>query len=222
MHDSPSRAIRISASTWIGLLIALFAMLLVREFAHLFFGTLGTTTTAIRECMHWVCAIALLIIVRRGEGQPLTSIGIGTCSFKRSLLWSVPIAFTCLVIGFGIAILTHFNGGRSGELLGKLPIWLTFLIVVRAGVVEELFYRGFAIERLQSIGLNKFWAAAIPLAIFSCGHWTGGWANIAIAAALGAVLCVFYLWRRDLVANMIAHFAVDFISVVLPRLAHHH
>ena len=38
------------------------------------------------------------------------------------------------------------------------------------------------------------------------------WANILIALALGVILSVFYVWRRDLVANMIAHFLVDFIG----------
>ena len=85
-------------------------------------------------------------------------------------------------------------------------------------VAEELFFRGYAIERLQALGLNRFWAAAIPLVIFSVGHWTGGWANIVIALALGAVLAAFYLWRRDLVANMVGHFLVDFVANVLPRL----
>ena len=42
--------------------------------------------------------------------------------------------------------------------------------------------------------------------------------GIVIALVLGAVLTLFYLWRRDLVANMIGHFTVDFIGNVLPRL----
>jgi len=29
---------------------------------------------------------------------------------------------------------------------------------------------------------------------------------------------VFYLWWRDLVANMLGHFLVDFVANVLPRL----
>jgi len=33
-----------------------------------------------------------------------------------------------------------------------------------------------------------------------------------------SVLTAFYLWRKDLVANMIGHFLVDFIANVLPRL----
>jgi len=92
------------------------------------------------------------------------------------------------------------------------------LIVVRAGAVEELFYRGYAIERLQALGLNRYAAAAIPLLIFGVGHWTGGWANILIALSLGAILAGFYLWRRDLLANIIGHFLVDFVANVLPAL----
>lgn len=221
MRDTSSARQPISSSTWIGLIIALFAMLLVRQSVAAAFNSMTLTATVCRESLHWVCAIILLLIVRFGESQPFTSIGIGTCSFSRSLLWSVPITFACLVIGLGIAILTHFNGGESGKTLSKLPLWLVFLIVIRAGVVEELFYRGYAIERLQALGLNKFLSAAIPLLIFSLGHWVGGWANIVVALALGGVLSAFYLWRRDLVANMIAHFAVDFVGVILPRLAHH-
>ena len=93
--------------------------------------------------------------------------------------------------------------------------------MVRAGVVEELFYRAYAIERLQVLGLNRYLRAAIPLAIFAAAHWTGGWANIVIALALGAILSASYPWRRDLVANMIGHFLVDFVSNVLPRLFAH-
>ena len=58
----------------------------------------------------------------------------------------------------------------------------------------------------------------IPLVIFSLGHWSGGAANILIAFAAGAILKGFYLWRRDLVANMIGHGLVDFVTNILPRL----
>ena len=114
--------------------------------------------------------------------------------------------------------LTGYGHGPGSAAFEKLPLWLITAIVFRAGVVEELFYRGYAIERLQALGLNRYWAAAIPLVIFGLGHWTGGAANIVIALALGAILAGFYLWRRDLIANMIGHFAVDFVANVLPKL----
>lgn len=62
---------------------------------------------------------------------------------------------------------------------------------MRAGLVEELFYRGYAIERLQSIGLNRYWAGIIPLLIFGFAHAPNGWANVILALALGLVLMLF-------------------------------
>jgi hypothetical protein len=44
-----------------------------------------------------------------------------------------------------------------------------------------------------------------------------GWSSISLA--LGGILAVFYLWRRDLAANMIGHFRVDFVGNVLPKLS---
>jgi membrane protease YdiL (CAAX protease family) len=39
--------------------------------------------------------------------------------------------------------------------------------VIRSGIVEELFFRGYAIERLKAIGCGRVLSAAIPLAIFA-------------------------------------------------------
>src|SRR5436190_76744 len=105
-----------------------------------------------------------------------------------------------------------------------LAISLFAMVVIRqafvffVGVVEELFYRGYAIERLRLVGFGRFWSVAIPLVIFSLGHWSGGAANILIAFVAGLILTAFYLWRRDLVANMIGHGLVDFVANVVPRL----
>ncbi|MEY2541638.1 MAG: protease family protein [Verrucomicrobiota bacterium] len=218
--QSVSRA-RISSATWIGLFLSIFAILIIRQAVSYFWPTLIFTAVLWKESLIWLCAIVLLVIIRRGERLPFTSIGIGTAPLWKSILWGLVLAVICGAVGAAIAVLTHFNGGKTGEALDKLPVWLVTLIVIRAGVVEELFYRGYAIERLQALGLNRYWAAAVPLIIFSLGHWTGGWPNIVIALALGAVLSGFYLWRRDLVTNMIGHFMVDFVANVLPKMFPH-
>jgi membrane protease YdiL (CAAX protease family) len=92
--------------------------------------------------------------------------------------------------------------------------------VIRSGIIEELFFRGYAIERLESIGCGWVLSTAIPLAMFAATHWTGGIENVILALAVGAVLTLFYVWRRDLVANMIGHGLSDLIGLVLPRLLH--
>ena len=209
---------KISAATWIGLFLSLFGMLLVRQIVNHAWPNPTFTSAVVKELGMWATALVLLMIVRWGEGLPFRSIGLGTTRWVKSILWGLLIAVICLAVGGLLVALTGYNGGETGKAFGKLPLWLVTLIVIRAGAVEELCYRGYAIERLQSLGLPGWLAASIPLIIFGVGHWTGGWANIVIALALGGILALFYLWRRDLAANMIGHFLVDFVGNVLPKL----
>jgi membrane protease YdiL (CAAX protease family) len=211
---------RVSPITWVGLPIALFALLVVRH-AILYFSPTLTVSAAIwNESLMWVCIAVLCLIIRCGEKLPFSSVGLGTHRWMKSLGWGVVITVAIIVFGSIadlIALLTHFQPNEFAKQLTRLPVWLLTATCVRAGVGEELFYRGYAIERLQALGLSRFWAAAIPVLIFSVGHWTTGWQNIILALIAGSVLAVFYQRRRDLLANMIGHFLVDFISVVVPR-----
>ena len=202
-----------------GLFIALFGMLLVRQavaWLHPGEATLGAVL--VREAGMWLVGLSIIAIVRFGEGLPLSSIGLSGSRLLKSLLWGMLIAVICFVAAGVFVTVTHFNGGKNAESLGKLPVWVITAVVFRAGIVEELCYRGYAIERLHALGLPRGFAAGIPLVIFGLGHWTGGVLNIAIALLLGAILALFYLWRRDLAANMIGHTLVDFIPNVLPKL----
>ncbi|MDP9003458.1 MAG: CPBP family glutamic-type intramembrane protease, partial [Verrucomicrobiota bacterium] len=174
MNDEPVIAPRTSAATWLGLFISLFGMLLVRQVVNYIWATPTLTSAMAKEVGMWLVAIVLLIIVRRAEGLPLSSIGLGTVRWIKSILWGFLIAVICFLLAGALIALTGYTGGKAGEALGKFPLWLITLIVIRAGVVEELCYRGYAIERLEALGLPGWLAAAIPLAIFSVGHWTGG------------------------------------------------
>jgi membrane protease YdiL (CAAX protease family) len=203
--------------TWFGLFIALFGMLIPRQIVNYVWPDPTLTSALIKEAAMWLVAIVLLVIIRKGERLPLTSIGLGTARWGKSVLWGLLLGVGCLLVAGGLIALTGFTGGETGKALGKLPVWLISLIVLRAGVVEELCYRGYAIERLHALGLPRGLAAGVPLLIFGVGHWTGGWANIVIALVLGGILALFFIWRRDLVANMIGHWFVDFIGNVVPK-----
>ena len=204
--------------TWLGLFIALFGMLIVRQVVNHLWPSPTFASALTKEAGMWLVAVALLVIIKMGEGLPLSSIGLGTARWGKSILWGFLIGIGCLLVGGVLVALTKFTGGEAGKAFEKLPTWLLSLIVLRAGVVEELCYRGYAIERLHALGLPRGLAAGVPLAIFAVGHWTGGWANILIALVLGGMLALVFIWRRDLVANMIGHWFVDFIGNVLPRL----
>jgi membrane protease YdiL (CAAX protease family) len=218
MTNPASVAAKISGATWAGLLLSLFAMLVIR-YAFVFFVPEITVASAfLKETLIWASAVVLLVIIRRGERLSLRSIGLGTCRWWKSIGWGLVIAIVSAAVVGSLAYLTGYGHGPGSAAFEKLSLWLITLIVIRAGVVEELFYRGYAIERLRMIGLGPFWSVTIPLIIFSLGHWSGGAANILIALAAGIILTAFYLWRRDLVANMIGHGLVDFVANVLPKL----
>ncbi len=216
--NQPSVPTKVSRATWAGLAISLFAMLAIRQVIAFFVPETTFGSALLKESLISVSALALIVIIRRGEHLPMRTIGLGTARWWKSILWGFIVAIVSAVAVGGLAYLTGYGHGPGSAAFEKLPLWLITAIVFRAGVVEELFYRGYAIERLQMIGLGRFWSIAIPLVIFSLGHWSGGAANILIAFAAGLVLTGFYLWRRDLAANMIGHGLIDFVANVLPKL----
>jgi uncharacterized protein len=215
--EQSSSSTKIPRATWTGLAISLFAMVVIRQVLLFFYPEVTVTSAVLKEALIWLNAIALIVIIRRGEHLPLTSIGLGTASWWKSILWGFIIAIVLAAVVGALAHLTGYGNGPGSAAFEKLPLWLITAIVFRAGVVEELFYRGYAIERLRLIGIGRLGSVAIPLVIFSLGHWSGGAANILIAFAAGLILTAFYLWRRDLVANMIGHGLVDFVANVLPK-----
>jgi CAAX protease family protein len=207
-----------SAVTWFGLIFSMLSLLVIRQAFRAITPEPGTALVLVREALNFASAGFLILLVRKGEGLPLRSIGIGTSPVWKSLAWGVVIAIACIIPAAILAKLTGYGHGAASQAFAKLPLWVISIVVVRAGVVEELFFRGYAIERLESLGLGRFGASLIPLVIFAVGHWTGGAANILIALVLGGILTGFYLWRRDLVSNMFGHFLVDFVGNVLPAL----
>ena len=217
MRERPAAA-KNTRATWLGLFVSLFAMVVIRQAFVFFVPEITFAAAIVKETLIWASAAALLVIIRRGERLPFRSIGLGTCRWWKSIAWGFVIAVISAAVALGLAHLTSYGNGPGSAAFEKLPLWLITLIVIRAGVVEELFYRGYAIERLRMIGLGRFWSVTIPLVIFSIGHWSGGAANILIAFAAGLILTGFYLWRRDLAANMIGHGLVDFVANVVPRI----
>jgi membrane protease YdiL (CAAX protease family) len=203
--------------TYLGLLIALFGIPAVTTL-HRMLASDATATPGIvaREIAILAVTGLLLWIVVKGERLPLSSIGFRTDHVGRSLAWSVAIAAACLAAAVTILAIYSVMGVHYGEgqsISRALPV--TTLAVVRAGVSEEVLYRGYAIERLQSLTGSKWIAVAISLPLFAAFHFRQGLAGVLLAFVLGGILTAFYLWKRDLLANMFGHFLVDFIPNVL-------
>jgi len=125
-----------------------------------------------------------------------------------------------IVLLAGIMGIYHLLGipyGKGGESnrYENVSLAVISLMMLRAGVIEEICYRGFIMERLEKYTGNRLIYLYIPTVIFGLFHYRQGIAGIVITTAAGFLLALFYLKKRDLKANIIAHFLVDLIPNVL-------
>jgi uncharacterized protein len=209
--------------TVIGLVIALLGLpAIVIGYRLVVADPTAGANVALRETAILALVALLLWIVVKGERQPLSSIGVGGTGVWRTLGWAL-VLMLLIVLGLagclGLFALTGVHYGQGSAPL-SVSMWATALTTARAGIAEEVFYRGYAIERIEALTGSRWAAALIPLIMFAAFHYRQGLPGIVVALVLGAILTAFYLWKRNLIANIIAHFLVDFIpNVLLPLLA---
>ena len=67
----------------------------------------------LKEALIWLSAVALIVIIRRGEHLPMRSIGLGTARWWKSILWGFIIAIVSAV-AVGRAGLCHWLRTRPG------------------------------------------------------------------------------------------------------------
>ncbi len=125
-----------------------------------------------------------------------------------------------LAVTVGLYLLLREVGVHLGEdrdVVFHPSLLIVTVSMLRAAVAEEIFYRGFAIERLQTLTDSKLLAALVPLCIFALSHYRQGVGGIIAVFVLGGILTAFYMKFRDLLANITAHFLGDFVlNVALP------
>jgi membrane protease YdiL (CAAX protease family) len=210
--------------TMVGLALALFSMPFVIGLFTAFRVPLTTQNVLLREIILFALAGLVLLIIKRKERLGWDSVGLQRPALGNTAIW-VMITF----VGVALAIAVAFGfiklfglpvGSVDSKAYDALPTWLLLVVIIRAGFVEELFYRGYAIERLQSLTGSLIFAAGIPLVIFAVSHYRQGQAGIIIAMLTGAVLTGVYVYKRNLWITITVHFLGDFIpNILLPLFA---
>lgn len=100
------------------------------------------------------------------------------------------------------------NGLRAGlQRLAPLPPWFRVIVGITGGIVEETLYRGYSIERLSAMTGRPWLGGTISVVAFGLAHipWWGLGFALGADLPFGILMTMFYLWRRDLIANSIAH-----------------
>ena len=173
-----------------------------------------------QEGVYWILTAVILAFVLRIERRRLTSIGLQKPTW-RSLAWGLvgalaTIAGMAMIYMVLIPALKLPSDEAQTQSIVALPLWFRCLLIARAAIFEEILYRGFMIERLAELTHVRWLAAGASLAAFTYAHLSyWGWTHLLVAGFGGLVLTALYLWRRDLVANMIAHFMTDAAGFLL-------
>lgn len=204
-----------SPFTWLGLLLTYVSVTLTRyAFTQIYGDPLPEISFIFRELINLGTVALLFWLILKKEKLSLASIGITSRPWKETAIWSV--AFFALTLGaillaVGLCKLLGLPFGES-KAFDNLSAFSITLVCLRAGILEEVFMRGYQLERWNTMLQNKWVASALSLIPFALLHYTQGLSGILISFAAGAVLTATYWWKRNLPANMIAHFLIDFLA----------
>jgi len=211
----------------IGLALALAAAL--TPFAHWAKAHLGGLSPFWSgELPWWIMALAVLLYTRFAERQPFASLGLrapGGWDVGWAVIFALAMLIGMIVIDGVVFPMLHLHQNVAEyHRLTDAPFWHRVELVTRAAVCEEILFRGYILERIEGLTGSAWIGGLISWALFTYAHlavW--GAAQLIIAGFGGALLTVFYVWRRNLWSNMLTHWLVDGVGFVLmPILSAHH
>nr|WP_299387636.1 type II CAAX endopeptidase family protein [Allomuricauda sp.] len=212
----------ISRITLIGLALAFFGPPMIIYIAGQLAPDAYTNLFLVKkELLIFAVTGLLILLVYKGEKLNLSSIGLHGRHWGKSILTGFVLSIILILAVIVVAwVLSMWNipvGGSEAHKYKDITLWTWTLIVLRAGVVEEICYRGYIMERLEKWTGNWYIFFLLPVVIFSLLHYSQGIAGIAISFVAGFILAYVYWKKRDLKANIIAHFLVDLTpNVLLP------
>ncbi len=176
-----------------------------------------------RQIVWLIIGLALLGWVRWAERLPLSSIGmrrpnLGTFGWgfagAVALIASFVLCYALIFPLLGLKV----DVQRIGSIISN-AYWLQLVIFVFAAFVEEIIFRGYIIERIETLSGSKWLAFAISAIAFTLVHLSSWAVSQLIVVAFGAVIMgLLYLWKRDLVMVMIAHCLADVVGFALAAL----
>lgn len=176
-------------------------------------GTANLVLQVLLQLMFCGVAGLVLFIMFRHERLSWSSVGLrrpdGSTLLTAGLLITSGLLLQALVIDPLVSVSGREGVDEGIRQLAALPLWFRLFIGATSGTVEELLYRGYAVERLAALAGRRSVGAGLATLGFAVAHIAGWGLSFALIGDLpfGILMTAFYLWRRDLVANMVAHSA---------------
>ena len=174
------------------------------------------------ELAFWVLLLVMILWIYFVENQTIASIGWKKLTAK-TILWGLGLGLVLFVV-FGIANVVIQALGLElnqeiAEMISSKSIPVLILLALRAAIVEEVLYRGYAFERIYELTKSKWVAGLVPLIVFMLIHLSWGVGHLLFIFIAGGLLTLMYISKRNLALNIIAHFTIDVIALaVMPMM----
>ena len=213
--------------TSVGLILSIFGYLLVSAITHLspVSNSLSELKlTILGLIMIWVLVVILLMLVKWGEKRSFSSIGFKAITGKEILLAiviGIVLSLTVPLFTLLVGQIIPSSRGDIEEVVSNTTWWLMLFGILTAGITEEIMFRGYLIERLYEITPKHWLGILVSVGAFVLPH-TLSWNMthvIAVVLPLGLILSGLYLWKRNLIFNMIVHIVIDLPLVIMALIA---
>lgn len=171
----------------------------------------------------WALALALVALVLFWERLPLASIGFRRPAW-RDLAWGVlGFLLGALAFAFTTPLVQALRLGDTGSGIARLAglsIPFRVVIVLTAGITEEVLFRGYPIERLAAWTGRLGLSAALAYAVFVLLHLPFWGLGGTIQIGLWSVIVTWlYVRRRNLWPCILMHVLNDaYAFILLPTL----
>jgi membrane protease YdiL (CAAX protease family) len=212
---------RETAPTAVGLLLAWGGTALLVGPAGAFVGDASSTVGAmLGQAAMWLLFAAVVGIVIFWEKEPLASLWLRSPAWQ-SIGWASVLAIFSVLVMFPVTEWVRQTAGLSDYTVGMEttlvhPIWLRVVAVLTAGIVEETLFRGFAVTRLLRLGWSAPVVVVLSSAVFAALHLPVWGTGPSVALLIGGIATTaFFVWRRDLLAMILAHIAIDMWALVV-------
>ena len=199
---------------------ALIGLLVFLSFPFLL--QLMPLTYMLGELGFWLLLLVMILWIYFVEKRTIASIGWKKLTAK-TIFGGLGLGLVLFIL-FGISNVVIQALGLElnqeiAEMISGKSIPVLFLLVLRAAVVEEVLYRAYAFERINELTKSKWIAGLVPLIMFMLVHLSWGIGHLLFIFIGGGLLTLMYVSKRNLALNIIAHFTVDVIALlVLPMM----
>jgi membrane protease YdiL (CAAX protease family) len=172
----------------------------------------------VRLLLNVLAVAAVVVYVRTVEGRGLDSIGIQRPT-GRLLLRATGLGLLLLVLTIVASVAGNAGDEAEGaERLADLSIGFRLVLIAVVAVTEEVYFRGYPIERVEEATRSTWAAAVLSGGVFLASHVSfSGLLPVLLSVPGVAVWTWFYVRTRNLPASMLVHVVANLPILMISR-----